>query len=215
MRSPIAGAGVTMQNCGTRCPRCGGDARILDGTMMPGGLYKVKDLFDFVSKLQDTETLHKVKTVLESANDQAYAEDLIDALTEIDPAFEKFKTAIKNLPYSKLEKLVDKLLVLIGILVTYYAIVRTDEANKANLQLQEQQYELNRAQFEYQMDRDKSESELKEKIRELRESIEEDIHEPTRETPRKGKLRGCDRNNPCPCGSGKKYKKCHPNGYVV
>lgn len=32
-------------------------------------------------------------------------------------------------------------------------------------------------------------------------------HEP--QTPQRNPLRSVGRNDPCPCGSGKKYKKCH------
>lgn len=216
MPSPVIGGNVTMTSCGTNCPKCNGSAKIVDGSMTSSGHYKIGQLFDYISNIKDSSKLHQVKQVLESANDQEYAEELVKSLAEIDPNFLQFKSAIKRLPYEKIGKVVDKLLVLISIIIAYYAVVKGDEASKQNLELQQKQFELNQSQFEYQKDQDKSKSDLQQEIDQLRQSIESELNEQKTDEPRKNKkMKGCERNKPCPCGSGKKYKKCHPHGLMV
>ncbi|MFA4814694.1 MAG: preprotein translocase subunit SecA [Candidatus Gracilibacteria bacterium] len=43
------------------------------------------------------------------------------------------------------------------------------------------------------------------------QQIEQNLEEPSLEAPKKGSINLADvgRNDPCPCGSGKKFKKCH------
>lgn len=40
---------------------------------------------------------------------------------------------------------------------------------------------------------------------------QETINEPTHRNPSSNKHPETGRNDPCPCGSGKKFKKCHGN----
>ena len=127
------------------------------------------------------------------------------------------------------------------MIVSYQTLENTSKDHKDTNALQEQQLELEREKFEYQKQRDTLEDaqkklaevkrkELDRKIQEVESSFEKRLKalessnkipiEPTRQNTVENKipvkpsmkLKGCDRNKPCPCGSGKKAKKCHPNG---
>lgn len=56
-----------------------------------------------------------------------------------------------------------------------------------------------------EIDTDINHKQLKELKSDLRDQVITQLRTPTRRTgPRKGAIR----NDPCPCGSGRKYKKC-------
>lgn len=242
-RNPVGGGGSNITFVGnmTNCPRCGQMARYADWSTDSQGNFHLHSFFSFIRQINNPETLKNIKIELEAANDKITAAELADTLVEIDSSFSKFRELIKSIPASAVKDLIQTLIMLLTLVVTYQTLVTSNEEHRETTTLLEQQQELDREKFEYQQRRDtlediekkQAESErkkLERKIQELESSFEKRLKalenankipiRPTRQNTAENKipvkpskkLKGCDRNKPCPCGSGKKAKKCHPDG---
>jgi len=227
-RNPVGGGGSNISFRGnmTNCPKCGQMAYFSDWSTDSKGQFQLDGFFSELRAFRDIGKLKELKSELEAANDSATANDLADVLVELDPSFQKFKHAIASIPAGKINSVIQTLITIITLLVLLHTS-RSDEEFK------EKQLQVEKEKFEYQKERDlksdveNAESEkdiekIQEEIKSLQQQLLESLEENHKEQnlkPRgvgpKSKLKGNCRNKPCPCGSGKKTKKCHPNGYLV
>lgn len=226
--NPIGGGGMNIQvtNISTNCPRCGGVAKYPDWHTDSNGRFHLDKIFDQVSKIKDPNKLRLVKDDLEAANEDFTAEDLADTLIQLDPGFAKYKEAIKSLPASTIVTFVNMLFAFITVMLTWQSVAISRESLDSSQQLQQQQYELSREQFEYQKRKDEQAARERESSESRREQLEKEMEAmksefeqrlrdiENQEKPLKPRplLKASLRNKPCPCGSGKKAKKCHPRG---
>ncbi len=230
-----SGRGNVIQGCTTICPKCGGHAMILDSFTDSFGKLHVRDIFVHVQHFSDVEKLTTLKSNLEAANEVISAVELTEVLIEVDPAFAKFKELILALPISSIPTLINILLQIIVLVVMYKSMLNTEENHEENLELQSSQLELSREQFEYQKQKDKKDElkqdkvdedidNLKTKIEDLKEYFVKELNNHNGNIQASGainksrklhKLKGNCRNKPCPCGSGRKAKKCHPRGFKL
>lgn len=227
-RNPVGGSGSNIQFTGnmTNCPRCGQKAYYADWHTDSQGEFHLKGFFSALRGLQDVDKLRALKFDLEAANDNVTAHELADTLVELEPGFEKFKKALSSIPANKVGSLVQTLISIITIVIMLQTWQSSDENHEENIAFQQEQ-------FEYQKERDakqdtissKADQErdnLQRQIDELQKQFEEKIKEYHTQKPgadasgaHGAKLKGSCRNKPCPCGSGKKAKKCHPNGFRI
>ncbi|HHX8662398.1 SEC-C domain-containing protein [Vibrio alginolyticus] len=222
---------------GTRvpCERCGSWAIQQDWDIDSQGNFQLREMVNEIRNINNVVRLREFQEhVYEAANDEITANELADALSEVDPRFAKFKNYIKSLPEKDLKKVVETLLLVLTLVFTIASYVEQSEANdlakesndtQANaVSIQQKQYELDKRKFEAeqtQRESDRRVLELEEQIETLLRSIEEMpvIDNSNRIQPSdalpvqpKSKLKGNQRNKPCLCGSGVKAKKCHPYG---
>ncbi|MES9925289.1 MAG: SEC-C metal-binding domain-containing protein [Candidatus Thiodiazotropha endolucinida] len=235
--SPFSLAGTrnsAVVGCATNCPKCGGSARILDSFTDSAGRLYVKDLFDYIQNYRKPQKLEELKNNLEAANDEITAGELADTLLEIEPGFSRFSELIKSLPGSAVTNLVTILISLITLVITYQTWVGGAEEHEEKMEIERAQLEIARENLEYQKQMDKEQEnqdkqaelereKIKAQIEQLKLNFEKKLKDAARtqpsqttQTPTKGKTRikGNQRNKPCPCGSGLKAKKCHPNGFL-
>lgn len=227
-RNPVGGGGANFvfQGNMTNCPKCGQTAYYADWSTDSSGQFHLGGFFSELRAYRDVGKLEELKSELEAANDSVTAQELADVLIEIEPGFKKFKQAIALIPAGKIGTVIQTLVSIITLLVLLNQWSSDEE-------FKEEQLKLQREQFEYQKERDrksdseKSESEkeienIQRQIDTLQQQLQQNLEENSQGRnlgPRNGsspgsKLKGNCRNKPCPCGSGKKAKKCHPNGYV-
>ena len=240
-RNPIfiGGGSTNITVRGTRvpCERCGAWATQLDWDIDSQGRFQLREIFDEIRNYGNVVRLKEFQEhVTEAANDEITANELADALGEVDPRFAKFKTYIKSLPKKELAIFINALFLLLTLVFTiasYYeqaeANELTKEANatqRESLSIQQQQLELDQLKFKTEQakrEADQKVDELEDKLELLLKSLEEIPYSvPTQQLapPSKPKqpaqpqcnLRGNQRNKPCFCGSGLKAKKCHPFG---
>ena len=221
-------------NCGTNCPRCGCDARVLDSFTDSQGLLHIRDLFNYVQGFKDPQKLIELKSKLEATNEDITAIELADSLAKIEPGSESFKNVILSIPESSFDSFIKHLLTIIGLVIMFLAYKGTEENHDESMNVQQAQFELSREQFEYQKQQDKNNQyiqgqaekereEIKRKIEDLKRDFEIKLKQADEKNSRPAqqeksiqipRLKGNCRNKPCPCGSTKKAKKCHPNGYA-
>jgi len=120
-RNPIGGSGynIRVSNVSTNCPRCGGTAKYPDWHTDEAGTFHFDEFFNQLSKVRDTQKLRLVKENLEAANENFSAEELAEALVELDPSFSRFTEAIKKLPASTILTLVSMLFTFLALIITY------------------------------------------------------------------------------------------------
>jgi hypothetical protein len=219
--------------CGINCPKCGGDARVLDSFTDSQGHLHIRDLFNYLQNYKDTRKLEELKHSLEAANESITAVELANALAEIEPGFEKFKNLIRSIPGNSISNFINTLVQIILLLIAYQTWQSTEENYHESMEVQRVQLEFSREQFEYQKQQDKNNRDSQKQTEKEREEIKRQIEALKAEFERKLKevgkkssianqqrtskyksnLKGNCRNKPCPCGSGMKAKKCHPNGF--
>jgi hypothetical protein len=185
------------------------------------GKFQLDGFFGAVRRLKNSEKIETLKTDLEAANDSMTAEELSDVLVAIDPSFQRFRETLRSIPFSAINSLVQTLVAILTLLVIYQNWQTTEENHEENLELQ-------REQFEYQKSMDSEQAKDRDRIDQIDDEIEQlkhDFENRLRELeslgevrkqasePTKSGLKGNCRNKPCPCGSGKKAKKCHPQGF--
>ncbi|ANQ26012.1 hypothetical protein BA894_05970 [Vibrio natriegens] len=225
---------------GTRvpCERCGSWAIQQDWDIDSQGNFQLRDMVNEIRNLDNVVRLKEFQEyVHEAANDEITANELADALSEVDPRFAKFKSYIKSLHKKDLKKVVETLLLVLTLVITIASYVEQSEANElakeANelakesnetqakaVSIQQNQYELDKRKFEAEQSHRESDqrvSELEEQIEILLRSLEDKPNQsvqPPKTPPSQPKcnLKGNQRNQPCFCGSGQKAKKCHPYG---
>lgn len=221
-------------DCSTNCPKCGGHARIFDSFTDSQGRLHIRDFFNYVQQLQDAKKLIELKSKLAAANDAITPVELADSLAKIEPGFENFKSVIQSIPASSLASFISNLLSIITLVIMLQTWQATEENHDETMSVQQAQFELSRKQFEYQKQQDKNNQNNQGQAEKVREEIKRQIEDLKRDfeiklqhveeknsrpaqraiSMQKLKLKGNCRNKPCPCGSTKKAKKCHPNGYV-
>jgi xanthosine utilization system XapX-like protein len=211
--------------CSTNCPKCGGEAYVADSfTDSQGGLH-ISEFFNYVRNLRDAKKLEELKSNLETADASTTATELADSLAEIEPSFAMFRNLIQAIPTEFIVMLIG----LLTLIVNFQIYQLTKKNNEESLGVQRSQLELSREQFAYQKEKDKNDQTAQRQLEKEREIIGKkiaDFEKKLNEVEQKSKattkanptrtptLKGNSRNKPCPCGSGKKAKKCHPNGYL-
>ena len=234
--SPFSLAGLrnsAVVGCATNCPKCGGSARVLDSFTDSAGRLYVKELFDYIQNYRNPQKLEELKNNLEAANDEITAAELADTLAEIEPGFSRFSELIKSLPGSAVTNLINILISLITLVITYQTWIGSTEDHEEKMEIEHEQLEVAREILEYQKQKDKEQKNqdkqaelerenIKAQIEQLKLDFENKLQDAARiqpnqttQSPSTGKTRikGNQRNKPCPCGSGIKAKKCHPNGF--
>ena len=218
--------------CSTSCPKCGGNATVFDSYTDSEGRLYIQDLFKYVQDFKDTSKLKTLKIDLEAANDKITAEELADTLAGIEPGFDKFKSIIQSLPSASISSFITILVSILTLVILYQTGQSSEENHEESIEIQKSQLKLSREQFEHQKEQDKNNQRSKNKADKERENIQKQIDDLKKEFDKKLKdievrkekensktnkphLKGNCRNKPCPCGSGRKAKKCHPNGYYV
>lgn len=236
-RNPVGGGGSNIRFTGnmTNCPRCGKKAYYTDWNTDSQGIFHLRGFFSALRDFQDAEKLRTLKIDLESANDSITANELADALVRLEPGFEKLKKTLDSIPAKKIESLANTILAIITIILMIKTWQASNENHEESMALQREQQHLSREQFEYQKERDTKQNtidsqadqerdELKRQIDHLQRQLEEKLNEISSQElngsagasrTQGSKLKGSYRNKPCPCESGKKAKKCHPNGYDI
>lgn len=227
--SPFNLAGTTnsmVVGCRASCPRCGGMATVMDSHTDHLGRLHVKDMFEYARTISNVDNLKKLKSRLENEEKIDTAEKLVEALTEIDPAFAAFKKTIKSLPIEKIPGLINLLVALFTLLIAWQTLKLGESQHSDEMNIQREGLELSREQFEYQKLKDSedrqedSDREEMEKLNKEIDGLKAKLIELDKEltgvkTKKKVKIKGRERNKPCPCGSGKKSKCCHPYGIFV
>ncbi|MEZ8633410.1 SEC-C metal-binding domain-containing protein [Vibrio cyclitrophicus] len=209
------------------CPKCHSLAQQVDWKIDSSGKFQLTSLLSSLKSQTDTEKLNQFKSNIEAANDadEINAHELIDALEEVNPRFSQYREYIKSIPIDKLGAFTNLLLQVVMVIVTLVALSSQNEANSLSSEansIQEEALEFEKEKFEYEKAQDdKKLLELERKLEELVESIDSkpnhlDTNLSDKSQPSKLKpsctIKGNMRNKPCPCGSNKKAKKCHPYG---
>jgi len=234
--NPVGGDGginCSATNISTICPRCNQTARYADWSTDEKGVFHLHDVFDYVNKIKDTNKLQSLKADLEAANDAVTAQELADTLADIDPSFLQFKNVIKSIPVNLIANFISILVSIITLVILYQTMQSADENHDENIELQKEQLELSREEFEHEKQQniknDIKQSKTNKEIKGLQEQIDSLRHEFDKKltqinanneyvinskTKTKSTLKGSFRNKPCLCGSGIKAKKCHPDGFI-
>ncbi len=204
--------GITVQGFKITCPKCGSWAQQVDWEIDWQGKFQITSLLADLRNIDDSEKLKKLKSNLEAANDENIATELTDALEQVDPSFSQYRDYLKSLSAKSNYTLINLLISLIMLFITGASfVVQSDskEISEEANEIQRESLELEKEKFNYQKQQDAQKvKELEEKIKNL---IRSDKSE-TNKLPNKCFIKGSLRNKPCPCGSGKKAKKCHPYG---
>jgi|GEM_PF-4708580 len=193
------------------------------------GELHIQGFFQHLQKFNDHKKLEVLQANIEAANDAITAIELSEALTDLYPSFSQFSKVIASIPPSAIKYFIKVLMGIITLVITYQTLQSEDEHHDESIQLQTNQLELSREEFEYKKEQDKKQEsiekqKIEEQINELRFDFESKLREieSKRNRPHqatsvqaKSSLKGNQRNKPCPCGSGRKSKKCHPNGIVA
>jgi len=218
--------------CGSSCPKCGGNSTVINSYTDSEGRLHIQDFFKYVQGFKDTAKLKTLKTDLEAANDKITAEELADTLAAIEPDFDKFKSIIQSLPAASISSFIQILVSILTLVILYQTSHSSDENHEESIEIQKSQLDFSREQFEYNKEQDKNNQSNKSQADKERENIQKQIDDLKKEFDKKLKnieaskenvilpstkphLKGSCRNKSCPCGSGKKAKKCHPNGYLT
>lgn len=230
---------ITVSGTKVPCELCGSLAVQQDWVIDSQGNFQLREMINEIRNFDNVVRLKEFQEhVTEAANDEITANELADALSEIDPRFTKFKSYIKSLPKKDLAKVIETLLLVLTLVFTISTYMEQSEANELAkesnatqveaVSIQQKQYELDMRKFEIEQSNrntDQKVSELEGKIESLLRSLEET---PATDTPKQRaqpsrpqstqpecNLKGNQRNKPCPCGSGLKAKKCHPYGFQL
>lgn len=202
--NPIGGIvakNMVFARCSTSCPRCHSSAAIMNIYSDNRGSIIYSGVFSHLRKIKDPVKLDHLRKKLEAANENFSAEELNQALAGVN---NKFKNAIpKNISNEALISIVTLILTLIAILL-----------NQINFQ---KQHNLEKERFEFEQQNKEAEHKYEAQISNLIEQLENNLSEATKKAvpPKKQapkKIKNCERNKPCPCGSNKKSKDCHIYG---
>lgn len=228
------GGNITIMDCGTNCPKCNGHARVLNSFSDSQGNIHVQGLFSVLRDIKDTQKLSKLKKDIEETGDNLTPTELVRFLSGVDSRFESFEAVIKQLSPSSFKKFLDTVVPMIMMLIVLLQWQSSDENYDEEIELQKEQIQISQSIFEYQKQQDNRNDALEKKMEDLENEfaiILEQESEPYSRlnkqitnnwsVPKKSKvhakkkstLKGNFRNKPCLCGSGKKSKKCHPDGY--
>lgn len=221
------GANSSFSSNSTRCPKCGGSAAIADAVTDSAGRLHIVGVLGHLRKIDDLEHLRRIQTRLETVQHGATPSQVRSQLSEVDSEFSQLLAHFGGLGQKDFVNLVS---VIVSILALWI-MLRTQQAAEQGLEIQSRQLALSAEEFVYQKERDakqdkaseaqqQSAEQLLKRIEELERSLQrpEDIRTPAPspqgQRPRSGKrLKGAYRNKPCPCGSTRKAKYCHPDGY--
>ncbi len=181
----IGSRNCKVTGCSTNCPRCGGDVSVPDGFTDSQGTLHVKELFNYVQEFNDTKILSELKNNLEAANDAITARELVENLTEIEPSFAKFKSAIQAIPATSIPVFITILLSLITLVIMYQSWQSSEENHDESMDVQRAQLELSREQFEHQKQKDDGNEIIQNQAEKERELIRKQIEELRLEFDRK------------------------------
>ncbi|MEH6784269.1 MAG: SEC-C domain-containing protein [Alcanivorax jadensis] len=209
---------------------------MMDWSLDRHGRLELKGFFNELKGLKDPDVISAIRERLDAANeDRITAEALTDALVEIEPAFERYRKAIAALPGKHLKQLITVMLILLPVVWQMRSYYQAQEHHNENMDMLRAQQTLSEQQFEYQKERDRAEDlradaeraeqdRLEERVKEIERDFEERLKKLEAESfngsqskgnqsaavQKQPRIKGADRNKPCPCGSGIKAKKCHP-----
>jgi hypothetical protein len=193
------------------------------------GELHIQGFFQHLQNFKDHKKLEALQANIEAANDAITAVELSEVLTELDPSFSQFSKVIVSIPPSAIKYFINILMGIITLVIAYQTWQSADENHDETIQLQKDQLELSREEFEYKKDQDKNQETIEKQkiegqINQLRLDFESKLLEIESKRNKnqgvlpiqaKTGLKGSQRNKPCLCGSGVKSKRCHPHGFVV
>lgn len=240
-RNPIFITGnsrdVSIKGTRVPCERCGSEALQQDWEIDSDGRFQLHELLTELRNEQLAPKLKEFKGNFEAANDTVSGEDLADVLEQVEPKFARFRQVLSNLSPKAIELTVTIILTIITIQQCYLMSESNELASESNelqekeLSIQERQLKLEEEKLDFErhkLEVAKEEAALASKVAELESTLDELTKSPERDLPplsstnyppkvktlREGtrSLKGSLRNKPCPCGSGLKAKKCHPQG---
>lgn len=236
-KNPVGGSGKNIYFAGnlTNCPSCMQTAHYIDWSIDSKGTFNLNGFFSALRGFEDVSKLQTLKIDLEAANDTITAHELADALVELEPSFDKFKNVLSSLPVDKISIFINTVITMISLIIMLQTMQSGNDNHDESIALQQEQHNLALEKFEYQKEQDIKQQDnnsvikyeqdiLKNKIELLQKEFEDKLnkieqsHLNTNTLPNSNKslkLKGNCRNKPCPCGSSKKAKKCHPNGYLI
>jgi len=213
-------------SCSSACPRCGKYAPVMDSYTDVNGELHIGGMFKHLQNIKDHKKLEKLQAHIEAENDSITALELSNALTELDPSFSKFSKLITSIPPSAIKDFINTLITIIALIVAFQTLNSADENHDESIELQKEQLKLSREEFEYNKQQNMmkeliEKQEIENQINQLRLEFEKKLRETQatqlkikKSTSRKSlQVKGNQRNKPCPCGSGIKSKKCHPQGF--
>lgn len=211
------GNNISITGSKTNCPWCNWLAHMEDVYTDEKGVISYSGLAEIVKSMR-AEDLKQLAKKLEAANEDFDGDELAAALVAANPLFNKFSQYLRRLSREELQQW-------LGLIVTVISLFIANSS--LNLSKQQFVYQKERDAKSDEADaiRDAERAEINRKFLELEgrfdellskseySGVEEKRPPKVKATRDKSSvLKGCDRNKPCPCGSRRKAKKCHPKG---
>lgn len=209
----FVGAYSSFAGNSTSCPKCKASAAIMDFSSDQKGRIIYSGVFSHLRKVKDPEKLDHLRKKLEAANETFSAEELNQALAGAD---ENLKNIIpKNISPELLVSIITLIVTLIATLQNQLNFQKQHDLEIKQFELEQKTFELEQKKFEFEQKNNKGEEQISAIIEQLESFLNNTSKkvEPTKKQPRK-KIKNCERNKPCPCGSNKKSKDCHIYGYT-
>jgi hypothetical protein len=196
----FVGAYSSFAGNSTSCPKCRASAAIMDFSSDQKGKIIYSGAFMHLRKIKDPEKLDHLRKKLEAANENFSADELNQALAGAN-------TNLKNIIPKNISP--ELLISIIALIVAVIGILQ----NQLNFQ---KQHNLEIEKFEFEQQNNKDEAQISTIIEQLESYLNDASKKaaPTKKQPHK-KIKNCERNKPCPCGSNKKSKDCHIHGYTT
>lgn len=204
------GAGLIITGATTNCPVCGSIAKMEDVKSDENGFITYSGLANILGATK-REQIQVLADKLNAANEVFDGASLANVLVEANPKFKGIGEFLRGLSAKEAREWI----ILLVMIITAYLGWET-------LQLSREQYanqkERDQEQSKVSASYEERISDLEKRFEQLR-SNQESLRikkKPAPETKNNRndnfKLKGCDRNKFCSCGSGRKAKKCHPDG---
>lgn len=209
----LVGANMVFAGCSTTCPKCHSSAAIMNIYSDNRGSIIYSGVFSHLRKIKDPEKLANLRKKLEAANENFSADELNQALAGANKNLKG--TIPKNIPPELVEKIIALILALIGIFQIQLNFQKEYDLEIEKFELEQKSFELEQKKFELEQKNKKDEEQISNIIEQLENLLNKTSKnvEPSKKQPHK-KIKNCERNKPCPCGSNKKSKDCHIYGYT-
>lgn len=209
----FVGAYSSFSGNSTSCPKCKASAAIMDFSSDQKGKIIYSGAFRHLKKIKDPEKLDNLRKKLEAANENFSAAELNQALAGADA---NLKNIIpKNISPELIVSIITLILTLIGILQNQLNFQKQHDLEIKQFELEQKNFELEKKKFEFEKNNRKDEDQISTIIEQLENFLNHASKQvgPTKKQQHK-KIKNCERNKPCPCGSNKKSKDCHIYGYT-
>ena len=181
-----------------RCDHCGGQIAVVRRFSDPLGSWALQGFLSQLRSLEDVAELQTGLEELESSPQGVTPQDIADLLTGIGPAFAIYTDLILHIPVAATRDFFD-------MLQQTVTLIQSENFLQA-----EAQTTPNKNEIATDAIIDRVGDIFLRKVLALEGGSKQPI---TKQSKRRG-VSGSMRNKPCPCGSGKKMKKCHPRGFT-